>query len=340
MFLGPALPAPPADARCEVFAATALRVRIGVNAGDDLASPEAPCAGDIYRLEAAARPALLRLTAPGPDGLRRIGPGSGIGGAGGAVTVEARLLFMAADGVRAEALVLRPAVTGSAPGARLLLPLQPLIPGIDHILIRADMCPGPGRLPDLTCGMIGRGTRVLLADGTPRAVEALRPGDRVLTRDHGGQPVRWIGRATLRAAGAFAPVIIGRGAMGNAGDLAVGAQQRLFLYRRDGRRGQATPEVLVPARDLVDGEAIRRHEGGFVDYLCLVFDAHEIIYAEGIPTESLLVTGATLNRLPDPLASDLRAQLPTLSHRPHSGTDARRAGSGPPGQIAPRQIGR
>ena len=34
--------------------------------------------------------------------------------------------------------------------------------------------------------------------GAQRPVEELKPGDRVLTRDHGGQPVRWIGTQTVR----------------------------------------------------------------------------------------------------------------------------------------------
>jgi hypothetical protein len=136
----------------------------------------------------------------------------------------------------------------------------------------------------------------------------------------------------MRAAGTVAPVVVGPGAMGNAGDLTLGPHQRLFLYRRDRRPGQATAEVLVQARDLVDGGAIRRREGGFVDYLCLLFDAHEVIYAEGVPTESLLVTPATLDRLPVALAEDLRARFPGLSHRPHFGTDATRPAAAAPGR--------
>ncbi|MGL5012449.1 MAG: Hint domain-containing protein, partial [Paracoccaceae bacterium] len=66
-------------------------------------------------------------------------------------------------------------------------------------------------------------------------------------------------------------------------------------------------------------------EGGMVDYFSLVFDAHEIIYAEGIPAESLMVTEATLNRLPPELAAEVKAQFPGLSHNQHFGTEAGRA---------------
>jgi hypothetical protein len=59
-----------------------------------------------------------------------------------------------------------------------------------------------------------------------------------------------------------------------------------------------------------------------VEYYSLVFDRHEIVYAEGVATESLLVNPATLPRLPEALMAELRVQLPGLDQRPHFGTDA------------------
>jgi len=329
MFSRPALQAPPAAARCDVFPATALRVRLGVNAGDDLASAEAPCAGDIFRLGAGVRPVQVRLTSPGRDGLRRIGLGSDIGGAGHSVAVTARLVFMAADGVRAEVLVLRPGPDDGTTPQPLLLPLQPLIPGIDLTLIRIDVPPGLCRLPDLACGMLGRGSRVLLADGTPRRVEALRPGDRVLTHDHGAQPLHWAGQATLRAAGLLAPVAIARGALGAADDLLIGPHSRLFLCRR---AGLAPSGALVQARHLLDEPGIRMHQGGLADYVALVFAAHEIVYAEGLAVESLQVTPAVLERLPAMLAEEISARFPGLDQPCHFGLDLR-----PPGRAADRR---
>ena len=61
-----------------------------------------------------------------------------------------------------------------------------------------------------------------------------------------------------------------------------------------------------------------------MDYFSLVFDHHEIIYAEGIPAESLMVNDATLNRLPEGLAEQMRAEFPGLSQNPHFGTEAGR----------------
>jgi hypothetical protein len=85
-----------------------------------------------------------------------------------------------------------------------------------------------------------------------------------------------------------------------------------------------TSELLVQAKHLVDGERVFLREGGFVDYLALVFDRHEIIYAEGVPAESLMVNDATVNRLPAELSADVKARFPGLTQVQHFGTEAGR----------------
>jgi hypothetical protein len=53
-----------------------------------------------------------------------------------------------------------------------------------------------------------------------------------------------------------------------------------------------------------------REEGGHVDSYQLLFDGHEIIYAEGIAVESLLVTSLSRARLPDGLTLEIGVQNP------------------------------
>jgi len=165
---------------------------------------------------------------------------------------------------------------------------------------------------------------ITMADGSQRAIEALSPGDPILTRDHGRQPIRWIGHARLRAVGAFAPVVISAGTLGNGGDLILSQHHRVFLYQRNKLPGLSTSELLVQARHFVDEANVYLREGGFVDYFSLVFDHHEIIYAEGIPSESLLVNDATVNRLPPEIAVEVKARFPGLTQNPHFGTEASR----------------
>ncbi|QYK40213.1 MAG: Hint domain-containing protein [Paracoccaceae bacterium] len=299
---------------CAVFAADDLYVRQGVAQGDGLTGPEDVCTGDVYWLDPDALPRHLSFLRDGQG--QRVAPGSEVGRPGETVIVRARYRLLGPEGDGVDVLLL------DVGGDLFALPLAPVVPRADHTLVTVDATPAALPLADLMSLSFARGTRVTMGDGSQRPVETLRPGDLVLTRDHGRQPLRWLGQATLRAVGAFAPVVIGKGTLGNADDLAVGPHHRIFLYLR--RRDPALPtaEVLVQARHLIDGEAVWAREGGFVDYFGLVFDRHEIIYAEGIPVESLLVNEATVPRLPAGLADEVTASLPGLRQSQHFGTEA------------------
>ncbi|WP_333830694.1 Hint domain-containing protein [Pararhodobacter sp.] len=298
-----------------VFAADALRVLSGANAGDALPLPSDSIAGDYYRLADDARPATLMLQlAPADDSAARIGAGSALGRPGDPVTLCGSLSLMAPDGDLVEVLVLEGPRTG-----RLALPLSPLRPRQSYTLIAANENPGPLRLAGLVTGAFARGTCIALQDGRQLPVEALMPGQQVITRDHGAQLLRWKGAVRLRATGSFAPVTIRAGVMGNPAPLVVSPYHRLFLYRREARPLAGMAELLVQARHLVDGRRIIQEEGGFIEYFSLVFDRHEIIYAEGVPCESLLVCPETVTHLPAPLAEDLRRNFPGLEQRLHTG---------------------
>jgi len=143
-----------------------------------------------------------------------------------------------------------------------------------------------------------------MATGAQKPVETLQPGDMVLTRDDGPQPLRWIGQTTLRAIGDFAPVRIRAGALNNEGDLLVSPDHRLFVYQRDDAVGAGRREVLVRARHLVNGDSVRIETGGHVDYVQLLFDRHQIIFAEGIAAETLLLDPRTRSALPEELLPD------------------------------------
>jgi hypothetical protein len=302
----------------QVFSAQDLFVAIGVNQDDALAGPDDVCAGDIYELDGGAVAARMVLAAPGA-GPARLAPGTQTGRAGDIVTLEARYTLMDPQGGRVELAIL---TTGDD---RFALPLSPMAARTGYTLLAIDSAPQSARLTDLLNVSFARGTLITLPTGAQKPIEALLAGDMVLTRDHGPQPIRWIGRATLRAVGAFAPVVIPKGTLGNAGDLIVSQHHRMFLYQRKRNKGMPTAEVLVQAKHLVDGETIFIRDGGMVDYFSLVFDAHEIIYAEGIPAESLMVNEATLNRLPPDLADEVKARFPGLSQHQHFGTEAGRA---------------
>jgi len=317
---------------CQVFRADDIIVTSGANLGDGLDDLETACPGDVYQLlpGSVAEGLLLVRGAQAADEATdsrqmTVAPGSPLGEMSDLIVLCARLTLMTSEGDRVEMLALRH-VPHDRPEDDLLymLPLSPMAAQADYTLLRIEDDPGPVRLSDIVCVSLGRGTRITLADGRQAAIESLSIGDRVLTRDHGPQPVRWIGKATLRAVGGFAPVVITAGAMGNSGDLIVSQHHRMFLYLRHRNSLVETSELLVQAKHLVDDESVFLRAGGFVDYFSLVFDRHEIIYAEGIPAESLLVNEATLAHLPDMLAGEVRLRFPQLSQHQHFGTEANR----------------
>jgi len=156
------------------------------------------------------------------------------------------------------------------------------------------------------------GTRVMTAQGE-RAVETLAPGDMVLTMDDGPQPLRWIGRRRVEAEGRFAPIRIAAGALSPGhGALMLSPQHRVLLtdHRADLLFGDA--EVLVAAKDLVNDSTIRPAPGGQVEYIHLLFDRHQVIWAEGLPTESFLPGPQALDQFEQAVLDELFALFPEL----------------------------
>ena len=144
-------------------------------------------------------------------------------------------------------------------------------------------------------------------DAGPRKIETLEPGDRVRTRDHGYQVLRWVGQATRRAVDAMVPVRIRAGALGCGlpeRDVLVSQQHRMLLRSRIAERLTGSLEVLVPAKKLLCVPGVELAEDiKQVTYLHLLFDRHEIVYVEGTPTESLLTGEQALTAIgPDALA--------------------------------------
>ncbi|TMV93191.1 hypothetical protein FGG78_05425 [Thioclava sp. BHET1] len=302
-----------------VFDARDIWVTSGANQGDALDLAENCEPGDVYQLDREA--VALRL-AVGWDsaGGQIVAAGSEIGAPGDAITLLARHLMMAPDGDSVDILIIR-----HEPSATLFaLPLSPIAPRLDYTLLAASADPGEARLADMVCVAFTTGTMITLAGGAQIPIEQLKPGDRVLTRDRGPQPVQLVARARMRAVGSFAPVVISAGVLGNQSDLIVSPHHRVFLYRRGAQKLGETSELLVQAKHLIDEENVWQREGGFVDYFALIFERHEIVYAEGIPVESLMVSAASLSLLPEDLRAEISNRLPNLKHRPHFGTEATR----------------
>ena len=307
-------------------AAGAIRVVSGANLGDPIGDMADCIAGDVYRLHPEARLRRLVLcgsasASVGTSAAQKIAPGSEIGAAGDQLAVLALLTLLAQDGDRLAIVTIR----HEPSGAIFALPLSPMLPKVEYTLVDLAEDPGDLRLADIICVSFAAGTLITVPGGRQRAIESLRAGDPVLTRESGAQAVKWVGKATFRAAGSFAPVVISAGTLGNSGDLVVSPHHRIFIYQRGTRRLGGTAEILVQSKHLVDDDRVWRREGGFVDYYSLVFERHEIIFAEGIPAESLMVNEETVRLLPAELAEELVGRFPGLRQSQHFGTETSRA---------------
>lgn len=155
------------------------------------------------------------------------------------------------------------------------------------------------------------GTRIMTPDGEV-PVECLVPGDLVMTEDDGPQPLRWIGRRQVRAEGDFAPILIRANTFGHHRALMVSPLHRVLIRDSLAELLFGETEVLVTARDLVNDKSVRRIEGGMVEYVHILFDRHQVVISEGLPTESFLPGPQTTKSFEREIVDEICAIFPEL----------------------------
>jgi hypothetical protein len=139
------------------------------------------------------------------------------------------------------------------------------------------------------------GTLIATADGDV-LVEDLKVGDLVETLDHGQQPLRWVGQRHLDALeltenANLRPIRIRKDVVSageGVGDLIVSPQHRILIASKVAQRMFGNTEVLVPAKQLLAIEGVQIADDlEDVTYFHILFDQHEMVYANGVPSESL-----------------------------------------------------
>lgn len=218
------------------------------------------------------------------------------------------------------------------------------IPGAQPLVMFLDALPVAGRdywiaqVYNIAAGMTRQtpdgggvicftpGTRIATPYG-PTRVEDLRPGDRVLTKDNGPSEILWTGARRLTGARLYTdpslrPVRIRSGAFGidrPDSDLLVSPDHRLLVKGPAAQTLFNTPEVLVTARDLIHGTAVRQITSlKEVTYIHLLLDAHQVIWANSVETESFHPASAALPALTDADRATLLSGLPDLANNPMS----------------------
>lgn len=177
------------------------------------------------------------------------------------------------------------------------------------------------------------GTRIETPEG-PRFVEELQEGDFVQTKDNGAEQIQWVGSRRMTGARLFAmphlrPVRIRTGALGVERpdeELLVSPEHRMLIKGPVAQALFNTPEVLVSAKDLINDYNITVDMASReVTYIHLLLPDHQILWANGIETESFHPASAALSTLDEADRDRLLALNPGFQHEPQAyGSFARR----------------
>ncbi|MFT6446230.1 MAG: hypothetical protein ACJA1J_002489, partial [Sulfitobacter pontiacus] len=156
----------------------------------------------------------------------------------------------------------------------------------------------------------GKGTAIR----TPRGdvlVEDLRVGDLVTTMDNGPQKIRWINTRSydaeqMQKGSHLHPVLIKRGTFGAERDLLVSQQHGVLV----GQSGDS----FARAKHLADAaKGVRIAKGKkSVTYVHLMFDDHQVIFAENVPSESFYPGPMALDQMSKPHRAAFSKVLPAL----------------------------
>lgn len=153
-----------------------------------------------------------------------------------------------------------------------------------------------------------RGTRILTPVGEV-PVETLQVGMLVTTLNSGDCKIRRIIRRKLNASSVpqrHKPVEFPAGSLGNGlphRALAVSPQHKMLL-KVPGRKH--ADHVLAPAKGLGHLTSVeRRTQGQTLEYYHLVFDRHEVVFSEGVASESFFPGPVALRSLKTRIAEEI-----------------------------------
>ena len=153
------------------------------------------------------------------------------------------------------------------------------------------------------------------------AVENLGVGDLIETQDHGLQAIRWIGcrkldAIDLRLHPKLRPIRISAGALATGlpkQDLVLSPQHRVLVRSKITDRICGEAEVLIPVKKLlgIDGIDIVADQEA-VTYFHLLFDQHEIVFANDAPTDSLFLGAQSLKSLSPEMLDEINTLFPEI----------------------------
>ena len=162
---------------------------------------------------------------------------------------------------------------------------------------------------------------------TPRgevAVETLRQGDKIITRDNGIQEIRWVGHKDmswrdLAANPHLKPVLVRQGSLGNGlpeRDMMVSPNHRLLVANDRTALYFDEHEVLVAAKHLVSTQGVHSVDSMGTSYIHFMFDRHEVVLSNGAWTESFQPGDYTLRGMGNAQRAEIFDLFPELKTEP------------------------
>ncbi len=177
------------------------------------------------------------------------------------------------------------------------------------------------------------GTRIMTPDGA-RRIEDLHAGDHIQTKDNGAQQVLWTGQRRMTGARLYAmphlrPIRFRSGALGidrPDEDLLVSPQHRMLVKGAAAQSLFHAHEVLVAAEDLLnEGSICVDRMLREVTYVHVLMEHHQIVWANGLETESFHPSNTALETVDPAQRAGLLEILPGLADDPFAyGDFARR----------------
>lgn len=164
------------------------------------------------------------------------------------------------------------------------------------------------------------GTKIAALHGEI-AAEHIAAGDKIVTRDNGIQEVRWVGKKKIdwRIMTAYPhlkPVLVRQGSLGNdlpERDMMVSPNHRMLVENVRTALQFDEPEVLVAAKHLIGGLAVRSIDSIGTTYIHFMFDRHEVVLSDGIWTESFQPTDKSLKGFGNSQRAEIFEIFPELN---------------------------
>lgn len=147
------------------------------------------------------------------------------------------------------------------------------------------------------------------------AVDRLRPSDLVCTVDNGPQPLVWIGNRFSVGAGSGVPVQVATGVLGNTRPLLLSQQHRVLIPPALGMMSGLGQDLIVPVKALVGLPGVEYAPRRMINYIHLMCEQHELIFAEGAQTETFLPRKQALKSLSEQDRDVLLTRMPHLRQK-------------------------